>query len=153
MTGKGDGQMEQPGGVEIQGGDGLRTGGKCRVKEMKRQAGGEVWRRLVWEREKRESGRTCDINIKKSHKNIIGFTLRVINRSSHTHTHICIYSFTSRWQLDVPICSDSLSSTPTYTNILRKNPASAAAPSPKQSHLLSHYQQKFHQVDTLKRRG
>lgn len=37
--------MEEPGGVEIEGGEdsgGLKTGGKCRVKEMKRQAGGEV---------------------------------------------------------------------------------------------------------------
>lgn len=36
--------MEEPGGPEIEGSedsDGLKTEGKCRVKEIKRQAGGD----------------------------------------------------------------------------------------------------------------
>ena len=80
--------------------------------------------------------------------NIIGFTLSLIN-STHTHTHTQFATLSLSLHVENWAHQHAVNLSPTPTNILQKTLASAAAPSPKQSHLLSHTQQKLHPVNTL----
>lgn len=104
------------------------------MKEMKRQA-------RLSERERKDKVRICDITKSLHHHCIHLESHKQKQEQSHTHAHNQSSIFTLSLHVDNWAHTANLLPPPphTYKHPV-KNPASAAAPSPKQSHLPSHSQ-------------
>lgn len=148
-------RWEKPRGVETDGGkdsDGLKTGGKCRVIEMKRQAGcNSVSEQQVWRR-KRRTCYECETKEKDRCNQSVISALKKSHQTSqiHPHTHTetlphLLFHFT----FNIRHINMQWTSPPHA----HKYPAKTQLLPHHQSNHTSSHTQKLYLVNTLTRRG